>query len=127
MPAMNEILLYIGSGIIILWGIAHLIPTKAIVSGFGEISEDNKRVITMELIAEGFTLIFLGVLVILVTSLGEYPNQTADIVYLACAAMLVVMALLTQMTGARTAAIWYKICPYVKTVVAILLLLGVWL
>ena len=124
---MNEILLYIGSGVIILWGIAHLIPTKAIVSGFGEISEDNQRVLTMELMAEGFTLIFLGVLVILTTSLGESPGKTADIVYLACAAMLVVMALLTQLTGARTSAIWYKICPYVKTVVAILFLLGVWL
>ena len=42
---MNEILLYIGSAIIILWGIAHLIPTRAIVDGFGDISEENKKII----------------------------------------------------------------------------------
>lgn len=41
---MNETLLYIGSIVIILWGIAHVIPTKAIVNGFGEISEDNRSV-----------------------------------------------------------------------------------
>jgi len=81
----------------------------------------------MELIAEGLTLIFLGVLVILVTSLTESKSYTADIVYLTCAVMLIIMALLTQMTGARVSTIWYKICPYVKTVVAILFLLGVWL
>ena len=124
---INDVLLYIGSGIIILWGIAHIIPTKAIVDGFGAISEDNRRIITMELIAEGLTLIFLGVLVILVTSLAGSESHTADIVYLTCAVMLIIMALLTQMTGARVSTIWYKICPYVKTIVAILFLLGVWL
>jgi hypothetical protein len=39
-------LLYLGSKIITLWGIAHLIPTKAIVKGFGDISGDNKKIIT---------------------------------------------------------------------------------
>jgi hypothetical protein len=43
---MSETLLYIGSIVIILWGIAYIIPTKAIVNGFGEISEDNRRVLT---------------------------------------------------------------------------------
>ena len=124
---INDVLLYIGSGIIILWGLAHIIQTKAIVDGFGAISEDNRRIITMELIAEGLTLIFLGVLVILVTSLAGSESYTADIVYLTCAVMLIIMALLTQMTGARVSTIWYKICPYVKTIVAILFLLGVWL
>lgn len=121
---MNEILLYIGSIVIILWGIAHLIPTKPIVSGFGQISEDNKKVLTMELIAEGLTLIFLGVLVLLITLLAGTQSQAASIVYLACAVMLLAMAILTAMTGARTAAIWYKICPAVKTIVAVLFILG---
>ena len=58
---MNETLLYIGSAIIILWGIAHIIPTRTIVDGFGDISEVDRKVITMELIAEGLTLIFLGI------------------------------------------------------------------
>ncbi|MCJ7769814.1 MAG: hypothetical protein MUO92_05035 [Dehalococcoidales bacterium] len=67
---MNEALLYTGSAIIIIWGVAHLIPTKAIIQEFGPISEDNKKVITMESIAEGLTLCFLGVLVLMVTIVG---------------------------------------------------------
>jgi hypothetical protein len=121
---MNEIFIYIGSAIIILWGIAHLIPTKAIVKGFGDISADNKKIIAMETIAEGLTLIFLGVLPLLVTVLSDPQSAAATIVYLACAVMLLVMALLTLLTGARTPTIWYKICPAVKTVVAVLFILG---
>jgi hypothetical protein len=106
---MNEILLYIGSIVIILWGIAHILPTKAIVNSFGEISEDNRKVLTMELIAEGLTLIFLGVLSLLLTLSVGVQDKTAGIVYLACAVMLLVMAVLTVMTGARTPTIWYKL------------------
>ena len=121
---MNEALLYIGSIVIILWGIAHIIPTKAIVNSFGEISEDNRKVLTMELIAEGLTLIFLGVLPLLVTLLVGVQARTAGIVYLACTVMLLVMAVLTAMTGGRTSTIWYKLCPVIKTVVAVLFILG---
>ena len=121
---INTILLYIGSALITIWGIAHLIPTKAIVRGFGAISEDNKKIIMMESIAEGITLCFIGVLVILITSLTVFPNQVAFIVYLACAVMLFVMAILTTLTGARTSILPYKICPFVKTVVGLLFILG---
>ena len=121
---VNDIFLYIGSGIIIFWGIAHIIPTKSIVGGFGAISEDNKKIITMESIAEGFTLCFIGVLVLLVTVFAGSQSQAAFIVYLACAVMLLIMAILTLLTGARTSILPYKICPVVKTVVAVLFLLG---
>lgn len=119
-----EILLYIGAGVITVWGIAHIIPTKAIVNGFGAISKDNKKIITMESIAEGLTLCFIGVLVFLVTILAGFQSQAARIVYSACAVMLFSMAVLTAVTGARTAILPYKICPAVKTAVAISLILG---
>ncbi len=122
---MNELLLYIGSGVIILWGIAHLIPTKSIVSGFGNISEDNKKILTMEVVAEGISLCFIGVLVLLVTLLAGYEAEAASIVYWVSAVMLLVMALLTTLTGARTAQLPYKICPVVKTIVAVLFILAV--
>jgi len=57
---VNVVLLYVGSVIITLWGIAHIIPTKSIVRGFDEISTDNKLIITMDWIAEGLTLCFSG-------------------------------------------------------------------
>ncbi|OGO18781.1 MAG: hypothetical protein A2Z15_07875 [Chloroflexi bacterium RBG_16_50_11] len=121
---MNEAIIYIGAGIIILWGIAHIVPIKYVIQSFGAISGDNQKILFMEYIAEGMTLIFLGILPLLVTILGDAQSATADIVYIADAVMLLAMALLTQLTGARTPMIWYNICPAVKTAVAILYILG---
>ena len=121
---MNEILIYIGAAIIILWGIAHVIPTKAIIEGFGEISEDNKKVLAMEIIAEGLTLIFLGALPVLVSAIGDSQSLTARIVYLTSGVMLLAMAILTLATGGKTPVIWYKICPVVKTAAAVLFIFG---
>ena len=121
---INDILLYVGAAVITLWGIAHIVPTKSVVTGFGKMSQDNRRIITMEWIAEGLTLCFIGLLVLFVTIWGEAPNQTSAIVYLTSAVMLVVMAVLTSMTGARTSIVPIKICPFVKIVVAMLFFLG---
>jgi len=121
---INDILLYIGSAVITLWGIAHIVPTKSVVNGFGSISQDNKRIITMEWIAEGLTLCFIGLLVLFVTVFVGPQNQVSNVVYWASAAMLVVMAILTSVTGARTSIIPIKICPAVKIAAAILFSLG---
>jgi hypothetical protein len=41
-------LLYLAAFLPTVWGVAHLLPTKNVVKGFGDISLDNQRVITME-------------------------------------------------------------------------------
>ena len=121
---INDILLYIGSILITLWGIAHIIPTKSVVNGFGPISEDNKRIITMEWVAEGLTLCFIGLLVLFITILGGSQNPASIIVYRISALMLIVMAGWTLLTGVRTSIVPIKICPLVKTIVAILFFVG---
>ncbi len=78
---ISDILLYVGAGVITLWGIAHIIPTKSVVNGFGQISQDNRRIITMEWIAEGLTLCFIGLLVLFVTLWGGSQNAVSIIVY----------------------------------------------
>jgi phosphoglycerol transferase MdoB-like AlkP superfamily enzyme len=118
------VLVSIGSMVITLWGIAHLLPTKSVVSGFGTISGDNRKIITMEWIAEGLTLCFIGLLVLLVTLYAGPQNLVSVIVYRATAWMLVVMAGLTFMTGAKTSITPINICPLVKSIVAILFFLG---
>jgi hypothetical protein len=120
----NEILLYTGSAISIAWGIAHLAPTRAVVKGFGDISADNRRIITMEWLAEGFTLIFIGLLAILITALYDHSNAISLLVYRVSGGMLIAMAALTALTGARTKIIPIKICPFVKLSVAVLFILG---
>jgi ABC-type polysaccharide/polyol phosphate export permease len=117
-------LFYVGSIVIIFWGIAHLIPTGSIVKGFGEISEDNKKILTIGVVAEGVVLIFTGLFPLLVLVITGSSDRGAHIVYFYSAVLLLVLAVMTALTGARTSIIWYKICPVVKTMVAILFLFG---
>lgn len=120
----SKILLYVGSIVIILWGVSHIVPTKSVVAGFGSITDENQLIITMEWVAEGLTLCFIGILVLYVTLRAGSVNPVSVIVYRASALMLLVMAVWTGLTGARTSIIPIKICPIVKTVVAILFILG---
>ena len=120
----GNMLLYLGSIVVTLWGIAHIAPTKFVVNGFGQISEDNKRIITMEWIAEGLTLVFIGLLVLFITLSEGSQNPASLIVYRVSVVMLIVMAGLSLLTGARTSIVPMKICPLVKITVAILFFLG---
>ncbi len=122
---MNMIPVYAGSGIITIWGIAHIAPVRRIVEGFGAITEDNRKIITMEWIAEGLALVFLGALAALAAFTGGATDTVSRSVILASAAMLLVFAVLTALTGARTAILPMKICPFVKTVSALLFITGV--
>jgi hypothetical protein len=119
-----NILLYAGSIIILAWGIAHIIPARAIIKGFGAISDDNKKIILMEWVAEGLTLCFIGVLVLLINILGGTTNSVSRIVFRISAGMLLIMAIWTTVTGARTPIVPIKICPFVKTFVAILFIVA---
>jgi hypothetical protein len=119
-----DALIYIGSAIIIIWGIAHIVPVRSVVKGFGSISTDNKRIITMEWIAEGLTLIFIGGLVLRAAPQAGYNGEgVARWVVVLSAVMLLIMAVITQLTGARTKILAIKICPWVKTLVACLYIL----
>jgi len=121
---INLKLLYIGSIVITLWGIAHLFPTKAIVKGFGDISRDNRLIIAMSWIGEGLALIYVGVLVLILVIFTDIYNPVSIIVFRASAVMLIILSLVSLFTGARTSIIPNKICPFIKTTCAILFILG---
>ena len=122
---MSILLASIAAAIATIWGIAHLIPTHNVVVGFGKLSKDNRLVITQEWIAEGISLIFLGILIGVVTVIGSVSSPVVATVYALVAAMLLIMALLTALTGARGSVVFFKICPLVKTTAAVLLLVSV--
>jgi hypothetical protein len=118
---MGNVLAYTAAGLVALWGIAHLVPTAEIVAGFGEISVDNRRVLLMEWVAEGLTMLFISVLVIAVTAVAGADDAVVVLVYRVGAGGLVVMGAWTALTGARTPVIWFKICPVILTATAALL------
>ncbi|HUI65090.1 MAG TPA: hypothetical protein VL126_09625 [Bacteroidota bacterium] len=105
------------------WGIAHLLPTGKVVEGFGTISVDNKRIITMEWIIEGYTLILIGGLVCLVT-IVDHAALISRAVYLYAFMMLNVLSVISLRTGFKISFLPFKLCPVVFTGASILLLVG---
>jgi len=120
---MSTILLYISSFFLTAWGIAHLFPTKNVVKGFGAISADNKNIIAMEWINEGATLIFLGILVLVIT-LVDPAQAISRLVYLSVFGFLNILSLISLFTGFRVNFLPYKLCPIIFTGSSILILLG---
>jgi hypothetical protein len=111
-------LAYVASAVLIVWGSAHVINTAPVADTFGDLSRDNRRIFVMEWIAEGLTHISLGTLVILITAIEGASNPATDLVYRIIAAIALAIAALTTATGARTPAIWFRICPVLLTLVA---------
>jgi hypothetical protein len=119
------VVLYVASGLIALWGIAHLFATRGVVAGFGEISLDNRRVITMEWIVEGVALISIASFVATATALGA-GSAVATGVNLVAIAALVVLAVVSLFTGFQVAFLPYRLCPFIFGLAAALIALGTW-
>lgn len=119
----NEILLYAGAAITFLWGVSHLFPTANVVKGFGDITRDNKYIITMEWIIEGIALIFIGFIVAGVTYIGV-ANSVSSFIYFSSAAVLIVLAVVSLFTGFKVTFFIFKLCPVIFTLSAVLIILG---
>jgi len=120
----GALLAYVASAVLLAWGSAHLVPTRAVAASFGAITPDNRRILIMEWVAEGITHVSIGLLVILVTAIEGADNAATQLVYVVSAGILLVLAALTAMTGARTSVIWFRVCPFVLTSAAVLLCLA---
>jgi hypothetical protein len=121
---LDSILLYLGSAILFVWGVAHIIPTRHVVAGFGPLSDDNRINITMEWVAEGLALAFVGVLAALVTSVGGAGDPVGRIVLGAIVGFCLLMGAWTFIVGRRSTILPIRLCPLVMAVVACLLALG---
>ncbi len=121
----NQAFLYAGSVLLLFWGIAHLFPTKNVVEGFGDISLDSQRIIAMEWIIEGVSLIFIGLLVASVTFV-DYTSLVSKTVYRISFLMLVALSVISIMTGFKINFVPYKLCPAIFTTSAILIILGIY-
>lgn len=120
---VNQVLLYAGSALVLLWGIAHLFPTRSVVRDFGDISLDNKRIISMEWIIEGVSLIFTGAVVVTVTFIDRTATVSKAIYWL-CFIVLNVLSVVSLMTGFKIRFLPFKLCPVIFTTASVLILLG---
>jgi hypothetical protein len=120
---VNLVMLYLGAALTALWGIAHLFPTHSVVKGFGAISTDNQRIITMEWIIEGVSLILIGIFVAAVTWIDPL-SSVSKVVFLLSAIGLFVLAVVSLFTGFRVNFLPFKLCPFIFTASALLILIG---
>ena len=116
-------LIYVGAFFLVAWGIAHLFPTQSVVKGFGDISIDNQRIITMEWIIEGVSLIFIGAIVALVTFVDS-ASPASKSIYWAVFVMLNALSVISLLTGFKISFIPFKLCPVIFTTSSILILAG---
>ncbi len=119
---MNAVLAYVSAALIAAWGAAHAIPTRQVLAGFSPITPDNRRIIQQEWLAEAITMWGLAAVIIAATAAGGTNADVRAWVYRAASALLIALAALTAVTGARTPVIWFKICPVLLSITAAMLL-----
>ncbi|MGA2108223.1 MAG: hypothetical protein ABSH25_11340 [Syntrophorhabdales bacterium] len=119
----NTVLLWIGSLLPILWGIAHLFPTGSIVKGFGSISEDNRRIITMEWITEGVALMFIGSVALTATIIDRTSHVSVALHWISVVG-LNILSIVSLFTGFRIRFLPFRLCPAIFTGSSVLIVLG---
>ncbi len=120
---LHHTLLISAAIILVLWGIGHILPTRAVVRGFKKISHDNKYLVIMSWLCEGILLIYVGIMLILIMLLADIFNPVAILFYRSAAILLIVLSIVTALTGAKTPILPFKLCPIIKIFCAFLLIL----
>lgn len=77
----------------------------------------------MEWIIEGVTLIYIGSLIAIITII-DFQNLISTVVLTSSGVMLLLLALISTLTGFRVNFLPYKLCPFIFTVSAALILIG---
>jgi hypothetical protein len=78
----------------------------------------------MEWITEGLGLLFVGINPVLATAARGVGNPVSQVVIAVSAAMLLMLARVSALTRSRTSIVPMRICPFIKTVAALLFITG---
>jgi hypothetical protein len=77
----------------------------------------------MEWIIEGATLIFTGLLIGVLTLLNP-GHEIAIILYMMIVVFLIILAIISFLTGFRVKFLPFKLCPFILITAALLILIG---
>jgi len=123
---VNPVVLYVAAAMTGLWGVAHLFATKGVVAGFGDLTGDNRRIITMEWLVEGVALISTAAFVAAATAI-QPEAAVASAVYAVATGTLVVLAIVSLFTGFKVPFLPFRLCPVIFGLSAALIVWGAWL
>jgi hypothetical protein len=121
-----HVLVYIAAALTGAWGVSHLLATRGVVAGFGALTTDNRRIITMEWTVEGIALISVAALVAAVTAEGA-DSAASSATYAVAIATLVGLAIVSLFTGFRVRFLPFRLCPFIFGISAVLIAVGAWL
>jgi hypothetical protein len=119
------VMLYVAAALAGVWGVAHLFATKGVVEGFGDLTADNRRIITMEWIVEGVALLSTAAFVAMATVIRA-GSDVASGVYAVAIGTLVVLAVVSLFTGFKVAFLPFRLCPLIFGAAAVLIAVGAW-
>ncbi len=120
-----DTLIFAAASILAVWGGAHLFATRGVLAGFGELTTDNRRIVTMEWMVEGVALIATAAYTGTVTALDSSASASNG-VYGVTIVTLVVLAIVSLLTGFRVAFPPFRLCPIIFTLAAVLIAVGAW-
>jgi len=123
---MSQTLLYTASALTALWGIAHLTATKGVVRGFGDLTADNRRILTMEWIVEGVALLSTAAFVATATAVDP-GAAVSSAIYAVAVGTLIALAVVSLFTGFRVAFLPFRLCPVIFGLSAALTAWGAWI
>jgi len=75
----------IAAAAVALWGVAHVLPTRNVLTGFEPVTVDNRRVLLQEWLAEAFAMWGTAALVVVATVVGGAGSDVTAWVYRAAA------------------------------------------
>jgi hypothetical protein len=121
---LKQALLYATSGLTVIWGIAHIVPTGIATRAVEPLSPDNRRNLAMEWVAEGLTLIFLGILLVAITAEAGPAAPSSILVYRLTAGMLAALAVLAHVRRAGSPIVPPRLGTAANLLLAALLLIA---
>ena len=98
---MATILASAAAAIVALWGIAHAIPTGQVLVGFRPITQNNRRVVLQEWLAEAFTMWGLAAVIATMTLVDGAEAHASQWIYRVVAGLLIALAVLTTLSTDR--------------------------
>ena len=104
-------------------GIAYFIRSGAIIKDFRIIIKGLQKILSMAMVGQGLTLVFLGLLVLFLALSGQ-REHIAKIVSNMCGAMLLALGIVTGATGGQSEYILFRIGQFAQVVAAILIFAG---
>ena len=123
---VNPSMLYVGAALTDVWGIAHLFATRGGLTGFGDLTADNRRIITMEWIVEGVALTSTAAFVFAATAIQPHA-AVSSAVFAVAIGSLVVLAVVSLFTGFKVAFLPFRLCPVIFGVSVVLIAWAAWL